>query len=76
LVEDLQQIFTLIERNAPLTTESRLKPGDQVRVKSGPFAGVEGTVVSRCRRTRIVVAVRLIQQGVSLELDDCQLEPI
>lgn len=76
LVEDLRQIRSLIERKAPLTTESRLKAGDRVRVKNGPFAGVEGTVVSRCRKTRIVIAVRLIQQGVSLEVEDCQLEPI
>ena len=76
LRQDLSQIFRLIQAKAPLTIESRLKPGDRVRVKSGPFEGVEGTVVSRCRRSRIVVAVRLIQQGVSLEVDDFQLEPL
>lgn len=76
LREDLLQIFRLIQAKAPLTMESRLKPGDRVRVKSGPFAGVEGTVVSRCRRSRIIVAVRLIQQGVSLEVDDFQLESL
>jgi transcriptional antiterminator RfaH len=76
LREDLLQVFRLIQTNAPLTVESRLKPGDRVRVKKGPFEGVEGTVVSRCRRSRIIVAVRLIQQGVSLEVDDFQLEPL
>lgn len=76
LLEDLRQIHSLIQRNAPLTTETRLQAGDRVRVKNGPFAGVEGTIVSRCRKSRIVVAVRLIQQGVSLEVEDCQLEPI
>jgi transcriptional antiterminator RfaH len=76
LREDLLQISRLIQAKAPLTMESRLKPGDRVRVKNGPFAGVEGTVVSRGRRSRIIVAVRLIQQGVSLEVDDFQLESI
>ncbi|HUY91004.1 MAG TPA: transcription termination/antitermination NusG family protein [Pirellulales bacterium] len=74
LLEDLSQIFRLIEAKAPLTIEGRLKAGDQVRVKNGSFAGVEGTVLARGRRTRVVVAVRLIQQGVSLEVDDFQLE--
>ena len=76
LRQDLSQIFRLIQAKAPLTIESRLKPGDRVRVKSGPFAGVEGTVAARSRRSRIIVAVRLIQQGVSLEVDDFQLEPL
>jgi len=71
---DLQQIYRLIQLNAPLTVESRLKQGDRVRVRGGPFEGVEGNVVARCRKSRIIVAVRLIQQGVSLEVDDCQLE--
>jgi transcriptional antiterminator RfaH len=74
LGRDLRQVFRLIQLNAPLTMESRLKQGDPVRVKSGPFAGVEGHVIARCRKSRIMVAVRLIQQGVSLEVDDCQLE--
>jgi transcriptional antiterminator RfaH len=71
---DLRQVFRLIQLKAPLTMESRLKQGDRVRIKAGPFAGVEGNVVARCRKSRIIVAVRLIQQGVSLEVDDFQLE--
>ena len=74
LGRDLRQVYRLIQLNAPLTMESRLKQGDRVRVKGGPFEGVEGNVVARCRKSRIIVAVRLIQQGVSLEVDDCQLE--
>jgi transcriptional antiterminator RfaH len=76
LGRDLRQVYRLIQLKAPLTMESRLKQGDRVRVKSGPFAGVEGNVIARCRRSRIIVGVRLIQQGVSLEVDDCQLELI
>ncbi len=74
LNQDLQQIYRLVQAKAPLTIESRLKEGDRVRVKNGPFAGVEGSVLSRGRKSRVIVAVRLIQQGVSLEIEDCQLE--
>lgn len=72
----LLAVDLIIRSGEPFTVESRLMAGDLVRVRSGPFEGVEGTVVSRFRRSRIIVAVRLIQQGVSLEVDDFQLERI
>lgn len=74
LVTDLRQIRDLINTGAPLTPESRLEPGDIVRVKSGQFAGFEGTIVRRNRETRLVVAVNFMNQGASVLLEDCQLE--
>lgn len=76
LTHDLRQIEQLIEQEAPLTVESRLVPGDVVRVRKGPLAGVEGVVVSRRGRTRLLVAVTMLQQGVSVEIDDFLLEPL
>ncbi|MEZ6089203.1 MAG: KOW motif-containing protein [Pirellulaceae bacterium] len=74
LVTDLRQIRDLIQIGAPLAPEERLVPGDLVRVKSGPFAGFEGTVVQRDGQKRLIVAVRFMNQGASAALDDCQLE--
>lgn len=76
LTRDLLQIWRLIEQKAPLTVESRLCAGDRVRVRGGALAGVEGTVLDRRGKCRVLVAVRLIQQGVSMEIDDFLLEPI
>jgi transcriptional antiterminator RfaH len=73
---DLAQVWRLIEAGAPLTVESRLTPGDRVRVRCGSLAGVEGTVTVRRSRSRLLVAVRLLQQGVSVEIEDFLLEPI
>ena len=47
-----------------------------MRVTTGSFAGDEGTVITRRGRNRLLVAVTLLQQGVSLEIDDFMLEPI
>ena len=74
LVEDLRRIRDLIALGCPLTPEARLEPGMRVRVRSGVFAGFEGTVLRREGGVRLLVAVRFLQQGVSVELDDCQLE--
>jgi transcription antitermination factor NusG len=74
LVKDLRQIQRLIHMDVPLSIESRLEPGQLVRVKNGSFAGYEGTIVQRMQETRLIVCVRFMEQGVSVKLDDCQLE--
>jgi transcriptional antiterminator RfaH len=76
LTHDLRQVATLIQSNAPLTVEKRLAPGNPVRIKAGPMAGLEGTVLARRGQTRLLVVVRMLQQGVSVEIDDFVLEPI
>jgi transcription antitermination factor NusG len=75
LTADLNQVSQLIRANAPLTVERRLSPGRKVRIKAGPMAGLEGTVLSRRGKTRLLVAVTMLQQGVSMEIDDFLLEP-
>jgi transcriptional antiterminator RfaH len=76
LSRQLWQVSRLVDMGAPLTVEARLQPGDRVRVKSGALAGVEGTVLARRRKCRLIVAVELIRQGVSVEIDDHILESI
>lgn len=74
LVADLRAIKRLIDCQQPLTPEARLEPGQPVRVKSGPLRGVEGMVVKRRGEQRLVVAVRFLNQGASIELEDVDLE--
>jgi transcriptional antiterminator RfaH len=73
---ELEQLFRLISSGAPLTIEQRLAPGNRVRVRRGPFAGMEGTVLVRRGKTRLIVAITFLQQGASVEVDDFNLEPI
>jgi transcription antitermination factor NusG len=49
--------------------------GRRIRIKCGPLAGVEGTIIRRKGRVRLVVQIDLIQRAVLLELDavDAQL---
>ena len=73
-VDDLRSIKRLIDTDRPLTPEALLEPGQPVRVRSGPLAGLEGTVVKRRGEQRLVVAVRFLNQGASIELEDVDLE--
>jgi transcriptional antiterminator RfaH len=76
LTHDLQQIWRLTQSGAPLTTEAHLEPGRVVRVNSGPFRGFEGRVFKRHSAARLLVIVNYLQQGVSVELDECDVEPM
>ena len=76
LRRDLANVHNLIERNAALAVEQRLSPGDKVCIRSGALRGLEGVVVKRHGKTRLLVAVNYLQQGVSVEIDDCALDPI
>ena len=72
---DLRQVQTLIASDVPLTVEQRISPGQHVRVKSGPFGGLEGVVIRRKQQSLLLVYVHYMGQGVSVEIDDFLLEP-
>src|SRR5262249_30425050 len=70
---DLRRLRQMIMSGIPVVPESRLEPGLRVRVCSGPLAGQEGTVLRRRGETRLLVAVRFLQQGASVLIDECDL---
>ena len=76
LVYDLRQIQRLIVSGARLSPESRIEAGMRVRIRSGSLAGLEGVVVRRRGRDRLLVVVEFLQQGASIELEDFQVERI
>lgn len=76
LTFDLRQIQRLIETGAPLTAESRLAAGQRVRITSGCLLGLEGVILERGEKSRLFVAIDFLQQGASVELDDCQVKAI
>lgn len=73
---DLRRFYELISVGAPLLPEARLIAGERVRVKAGPFRDHEGIVIRRNGKTRLLIAIDYLQQGASLEVDDCLLERI
>ncbi len=53
-----------------------LKAGRRVRVHSGPMAGVEGILVRRKEKFRVVLSIHLIQRSVAVEVDETEVEPV
>ena len=76
LISDLQQIATIVAQGEGLTPEARLEAGNPVRVKSGPFAGYEGQVIRREGKTRFLLSVKFLEQGISIAMDEAMITPI
>jgi transcription antitermination factor NusG len=53
-----------------------LSVGRRVRVKAGPLAGVEGIVIRRKNRLRLVISLDLIQRAAAVEVEAADLESI
>ncbi len=49
--------------------------GDRIRVRSGPFAGMEGVLVRKKNDFRVVLSIDVIAKSIAVELDLCNLEP-
>jgi transcription elongation factor/antiterminator RfaH len=51
-----------------------LRTGRRVRVRSGAMQGLEGIVVRRKDRCRVVFSIDLIKRSVAVEVDEADLE--
>lgn len=60
----------------PAEAEPFLEVGERVRVAAAPLCGVEGIVVKRRGRARVLVGLRAVGQGLSVELDAAALLPL
>lgn len=76
LRRELSQIQRLIEADVPLTVERRLVVGQRVRVRTGPFSGIEGSLLRAGNVPKLLVAVQYLSQGITLEIEGFKVEPI
>lgn len=75
LHQDLQNVYRLMNSGEGLTPEHRLEPGKPVEIIHGPLKGMEGRVIRRENRMRFLIEVRLLQRGVSVEMESWMLTP-
>jgi transcription antitermination factor NusG len=51
-----------------------LTTGKLIRVKSGPFANLEGRIIRRKGKMRLIVSLQFIQQAIVLEMDAAEAQ--
>lgn len=75
LQHDLRQIHQILSAGGPMVHEPHHPVGSWVRIAKGPLEGLVGVVARRGKRNRFTSIVRYIGQGVSIDLEDSQVEP-
>jgi len=53
-----------------------LKVGAKVRIRSGPLAGLQGILLRRKGKPRVVVSVDLIMRSIAIDIDATEIEPL
>jgi transcription antitermination factor NusG len=53
-----------------------LTVGRRVRVRAGSVAGLEGILLRRKQKFRVVLSIQLIQRSVAIEVDEADIEPV
>jgi transcription antitermination factor NusG len=65
-----------VSRGACVEPHPYLRVGRRVRVCGGPMQGLEGIIVRRKDRCRVVFSLDLIMRSMAVEVDESDLEPI
>jgi transcription termination/antitermination protein NusG len=75
-LENVRRFVAALAETGEIPEPRPLEPGEAVRVMHGPFEGVEGVVVERRGRRRVLVGLKTIGQGMEIDIDGRNLHPI
>jgi hypothetical protein len=76
LIDELTAIEKALVAQAALEPYSGLAIGQRCRIAAGPFRGIEGVVIERGSRARLVLNVGLLGHGAAMEIERDLLEPM
>jgi transcription antitermination factor NusG len=74
--EDVARIREFLSQGFRAEPHPFLQIGRRVRVHSGPLAGMEGIILRRKSRTRLVISFELIQRAMAVEVGEEGLRPV
>jgi len=72
--EEIEALRNRLSGSAKIEPHPYLRAGRKVRVRTGPFQGLEGVIVRRKERCRLIFSIDLIQRSLAIELDEADLE--
>ena len=71
---EIDAVRLVIKTRLRMEPHPFLKCGDWVRVKCGPLEGIEGILIRKKNRFRLVLSVELLKKSVALEVDAFAVE--
>lgn len=76
LVHELRQIKNAGRTGREMRVVERFTAGDKVRIKSGPFYGIEGYVKEDKGGVSVILNVEILGQAVAVSLSPSELENV
>jgi transcription antitermination factor NusG len=74
--DEIESLRLRISSGSRVEPHPYLRVGRRVRVCGGPMQGLEGIIVRRKDRCRLVFSLDLIMRSVAVEVDESEVEPI
>lgn len=66
----------LLSGNVEVSNENFAKVGSKIKITSGKFAGVEGTLLRQNGRTRVVVRIEALRRSISIDISASCVEAV
>jgi len=73
---EIENVRALVSHGVGCSPHPFFEVGDRVRVVRGTLAGVEGTLIRRGERSKLVISVEMIQQAISVTVSISDVEPV
>lgn len=74
--EEIGAVQRLVYTTLPFDPHPTLEPGMAVRVIRGPLAEVEGILLRKGHRAKLLIAVNLLHQGATVTIDANDVVPV
>ena len=74
--EEIEALRASLEGGVRAEPHPYLTLGRRVRLKSGPLAGMQGILLQRKGRFRVVISIELIQRSVAVDADVADVEAL
>jgi len=72
--DEIEGLRSRLSGNVRVEPHPYLRVGHRVRVRSGAMQGLEGIMLRRKDRCRVIFSIDLIMRSVAVEVDEADLE--
>lgn len=74
--DEIEKLRSLLSHRAHMQPHPYLKAGRTIRILRGALAGLEGVLIRRKGRVRLLMSIELIRCSATIEVDAADVEPI
>ena len=72
--EEMLRIKTMLEYSNNISVSNNFQRGDKAEILNGPLNGLQGTIVKKNSKTRLIVFLKELKQYISVTIDPDNLK--